>query len=438
MNADEIFHDPFTSDRRQDSLTRSMRARLGSLRRRLFHHPLPLVLLLLAASLVVVFAASADALACVNDAGGLTAAIAGSSADATAPTAIELCSNATVALHAELPMTGKAFAVSCATLGTCRISSAAMSGGILGAGKRNRLFAGAPLLATFDGIHFVGGNAALSKPLQDPGSGGGGAFFISGGTVEFRNTRFSDNTAFRGGAVFIEGDQAAGSATNVSVQDSVFIDNTSTLSGGSIFIQGRASIAITRTQFESSHATVDGGAVYVKGDGADAKFVNLTFTNCSANIDGGAVYVFGGGAATMIQCTFNANRASIFGGALILGFLARNDAPRVSIEASTFAGNTALLAGGAIAVVGAGDLSLLSSTVFVNNTSVLTRPSDLFLLRPMFQNIVCKGSNAVVFCNGLVGIQEVGFPLRGKRKTNCDNADFSGTPGLDHCLYEQG
>lgn len=365
-----------------------------------------------------------------EDNAAAAAAADNSTNNSGSPTLIQLCAQATIEVtgrNAELDMTDMAFVLTCAVTGTCLIT-ASNSNNSSSSSRNHRLFYGAPKIAVFEGIQFSGGKVW---------SGGGGAFLITGGTVEFRNAVFTNNRAFRGGAIMIEGEDS--SSAQVTIEDSVFNDNESRGAGGSIYARGggisgsqqqqRAaltSVTISRSTFRGSHAQVDGGAVYFIGSGTMANLSNSTFTNCSASVDGGAVYVIGGAAANLFQCTFRGNRASVFAGALCVASV-RGRPSRAVVQASTFIDNSARVGGGAIALLAAAELTLAASsssaaTVFAENSAA--KGSDLFMLGgPRVETVVCQ-ENSAIFCNG---------PALQKRKTGCEAAAFVGTTGAGLC-----
>eukprot|EP00759_Apiculatamorpha_spiralis_P022700 PhF_6_TR26694/c0_g1_i3/m.38924 len=164
-------------------------------------------------------------------------------------------------------------------------------------------------------------------------SGGLGISYAYG---QIRNTSFKNNSARRGGALFMEGcnvtiehslfegmsaSDYGGSLfsqeSNLIILNAVFLDSVAHMTGGSIYVTGgsiavirsvfrRSSLTsrsdyanggaiyllqaisnITKTRFHSCRAPHSGGGCYVN-KGKESYFDNLNFENCSSG-DGGAV-----------------------------------------------------------------------------------------------------------------------------------------------------
>ena len=119
--------------------------------------------------------------------------------------------------------------------------------------------------------------------------------------------------------------------------------------------------------------TINGGPVYVHGNGAaDISFTGCTFSNNSCNT-GGAVYIYNENANVIFDnCLFDSNSAVNYAGAL----RARSFASLV-INGGSFENNTSNNKGGAI-YLDAGALSI-TGTSFINNKSVGNRAGAILL-----------------------------------------------------------
>ena len=127
----------------------------------------------------------------------------------------------------------------------------------------------------------------------------GGAVYADGdGPIVIERCRFEscEATRRRGGAVYQRG-------TNLTVTDTVFVNNTSTYDGGAVrLLSGHGHF--TGAIFDKNSARIDGGAVNLYGN---ATFWNTTFESNSADDDGGAVNLYGN--ATFWNTTFESNSA---------------------------------------------------------------------------------------------------------------------------------
>ncbi len=231
----------------------------------------------------------------------------------------------------------------------------------------------------------------------------GGAIQVKGGKVTTFNTRFTNNTANNGGAVFVDvfgtlvldGDQAAPpDTTNYGEQlpvngksRTLFQKNTSNTDGGAIESDG--TVILKRVSFYQNTAGSKGGginnnsvtasiAVPVAPPAANGElqqqsaFTDVTFRQNVANQQGGAVSVkggtvdligvavqansvgFDGGGFCVLNGTVNVKDSTVTGnkavkGAAIYLLGANNDAPTVDLKNVTFGGSI-VLPGGTAAI----------------------------------------------------------------------------------------
>jgi predicted outer membrane repeat protein len=179
---------------------------------------------------------------------------------------------------------------------------------------------------------------------------GGGAVYLRGmdGLVSIVGSAFRDNTARSGGAVFLNGQ--GGGVADLAVSSSVFTGNTANGTGVPAAVDG------------------NGGAIAANILG-DLAVADSVFASNTAGVDGGAIAVSQFNPASTVsiaRSSFVDNGARFQGG----GFWTSTPDGTLSVDSSTFAGNTLSYAqgdaplGNSIAVVGSGtaDLTVTSST----------------------------------------------------------------------------
>jgi len=148
--------------------------------------------------------------------------------------------------------------------------------------------------------------------------GYGGGMFAAGSTVTVRASTFDQDVGLEGGAIAVMGG-------DITVVDSRFTDCLATDAGGALVAFGARSLGITGSTFTGNTAEHTGGAVYLSGVTGDA-----TYTIATSTFDDN--YAFGGS-----------------GGAIAAdGLVAAGATGALAISGSTFTGNQADRAGGAI------------------------------------------------------------------------------------------
>lgn len=187
--------------------------------------------------------------------------------------------------------------------------------------------------------------------------GTGGAIFTQGtatGECSIRHSRFEDNRAFDGGAVYI------GTGSNgVRFEHSRFTNNRAGY-GGAIESRGIATTA-THSLFQGNQAQVgDGGAIWALEGTLFALFSQ--FTGNTAATTGGAISVYAN-VVNVYNSSFTTNQSGSHGGALYsIGSMLTGN--------STFHGNTANGAGsggGAISQAGTPSGFVFYSTLSGNS-----------------------------------------------------------------------
>ena len=184
----------------------------------------------------------------------------------------------------------------------------------------------------------------------------------SGGAIHMQKTRgsFVNCTFERNSATSLRNEKSAGGGiyscdrSNITVQQSLFKENTATCSGGAIHMQktrgsfvnctfernslkglpdkisfggaicslDRSNITVQQSLFKENTATCSGGAIHMQK--TRGSFVNCTFERNSLKgvpdkiSFGGAICAIKASYLTMHQCIFKENRATTFGGATFI------------------------------------------------------------------------------------------------------------------------
>ena len=182
--------------------------------------------------------------------------------------------------------------------------------------------------------------------------------------VELRDSRFLDNRAVKGGAVFVE------HARSLDVEGCTFVRNTATGVGGAMCIErGQAdirkctfventgenggaidtltSIVVQDSEFRGNRARVRGGAMNIDCPESVSRtplLLRSTFRRNRANRSGGALHLYASSRLTMERCRFVENHAE-FGGGVSL-FRVRNSTKWFVLK-SHFSRNSAETGGNA-------------------------------------------------------------------------------------------
>ena len=241
-------------------------------------------------------------------------------------------------------------------------------------------------------------------------------------------------------------------STEILVIDkAVTIDGTGhqiTISGGDtsrIFNAGHGG-TITLNRLTLTHgAAGDGGAIAVTGS---LTLTNVTISNSSASSSGGGAIGNFGGTLSVQRSTFIGNTAPKLGGAIWSNGSAAtietstftqnqssNDAGGIGVTAgllmvsrSTFAGNTAAGRGGAVRVDGASQFVLTNSTltnntstaaggaIFTENTTTSTLNNDTLVA----DNVSVGGTGAEITAQGPVTVANT--IVSGNSGSNCTGA----------------
>ena len=183
--------------------------------------------------------------------------------------------------------------------------------------------------------------------------GHGGAIDIIGNDATLINSNFTNNHAFYGGAIF-----ASETSGNTNISNVIFTSNGATLDGGAVQIRGYG-VSLNDTKFYSNTAVRSGGAIYVGGTGTTNTIYYSVFEDNQAGDHGGAIDWLAS-AGVFKYSNFTRNSA-VYGGAIYLNGVSSNS----NISNIIFEGNRATKNGGAIDCNAS--MMGLSNTQFISN-----------------------------------------------------------------------
>ena len=212
----------------------------------------------------------------------------------------------------------------------------------------------------------------------------GGAIDLRASSVNVTNSKFYDNIAVNGSALYV-----GGVGTNNNVYSSSFVGNNATGYGGAIFWKAYAG-EIEDSNFTSNTAQY-GGAIFLNGVSSNSNLTNVIFRYNNAAKNGGAIDCNSSNMA-LNNVLFEFNNAGEYGGALCRESNATNGTGSnntfrsnhagisgggsawmgvygVQINDYKFIDNTADVNGGAIYIADGSDNSLINNSVFTGNAA---------------------------------------------------------------------
>ena len=143
----------------------------------------------------------------------------------------------------------------------------------------------------------------------------GGAVTCIGSNATIINSNFTNNTAKLGGAFY-----AGAASGNTIINGTIFKDNIAKEDGGAIYLRASA-VHIDDSKFYNNLA-INGSAVYVGGVGTANKIHTSTFEGNNATDCGGAIY-WRAYEGEIFESNFTNNRAT-YGGAIYLNGVSNN------------------------------------------------------------------------------------------------------------------
>ncbi|MHC4500474.1 MAG: right-handed parallel beta-helix repeat-containing protein, partial [Planctomycetota bacterium] len=184
--------------------------------------------------------------------------------------------------------------------------------------------------------------------------GSGGALYGGDETIlAFEQCEFTGNSANTSGGALC---YSAGSLTSLYA---CALKNNAAHSGGAVYSGGGSFSMIEHCEFSGNSATYSGGAIYY--DTASlSQLADTMFTNNAAAEDGGGILCGQEVSVSVADCNFVENSASC-GGALYFDPNCSGD-----VNDSVLVNNTAGMEGGAVYMVGAGEITIADSNLSDN------------------------------------------------------------------------
>jgi predicted outer membrane repeat protein len=257
-------------------------------------------------------------------------------------------------------------------------------------------------------------NTAEARVPEGAGAGapqegglGGAVFAVQPGLLELLNTRFTENTAVHGGAVY-------GRGGTLSFHSTVeFAKNTANGTGGAIHVDSGASLTLAAVKFTENTAA-NGGALHMAGSGTTGVISGTGFTGNAASgspgetpSGGGAIHLVDTAALQLATSTFTGNTSAAAGGALFLEGATLTAATRASSDdpskelGNTFTRNTAATAGGAVYATNGSGLALTDAT-FTQNTAA-TGGAAIHLENSSNARLIVSAAKTVLFTGNTTG-----------------------------------
>lgn len=175
------------------------------------------------------------------------------------------------------------------------------------------------------------------------GSNGGAINVVTAGTLTIRDCAFNNNAAHAGGAIY-------SIASTLTIENSTFTDNNSTLFGGAVRSSGTPSqpVTIIGCTFTGNDALGgNGGAIDHAGSGSPLSVTDCTFANNTCTANGGALFAASANSALVEASTFLDNIAlgtasQDTGGAIFV------NVPSVTLDDCDFERNLSAGSGGGV------------------------------------------------------------------------------------------
>ena len=207
----------------------------------------------------------------------------------------------------------------------------------------------------------------------------GGALYISNSNITVQQSLFKENTAtFRGGAIHMQktrgsfvnctfernsakslrNEKSAGGATyscdrsNITVQQSLFKENTATYSGGAIHMQKTrgsfVNCTFERNSLKGLPDKISFGGAICSLHRSNITVQQSLFKENTATYSGGAIHMQKT-RGSFVNCTFERNSAKCFPNKKTAGgAISSKDRSNITVQQSLFKENTATYSGGAI------------------------------------------------------------------------------------------
>jgi hypothetical protein len=190
-----------------------------------------------------------------------------------------------------------------------------------------------------------------SLEINDSIQGDGGGLYAdveSQSTLLIQHSMFDRNEAsLEGGGVYTSAD----GGSFVEVVASVFEENDASSAGGGVRVEllGGASAMIRQTRFELN-AAGGGGGMYFHVSSASVQIDESEFVNNDATGSGGGIYaeLDDGASVEIVDSDIDLNEAALFGGGGVYGFINSGADAVLEIRESRITGNIATDGGGVL------------------------------------------------------------------------------------------
>ncbi len=162
------------------------------------------------------------------------------------------------------------------------------------------------------GIYTSSNNLRVTNSLLQSNTStvSGGGLFINGGTTNLSSLTISDNRAGNEGGGII-----TGNGGGLTVTNSVLRRNTATTDGGGLFTFGNGSSTLSSLTVSANQAGDQGGGIYVTGS-YTLRATNSLLQSNTANTDGAGLFVNSGTTGILINTALQDNKANALGGSI--------------------------------------------------------------------------------------------------------------------------
>ncbi len=224
-------------------------------------------------------------------------------------------------------------------------------------------------------IIFIKMNGQLTMIDSNVNNNEGNVIHVKNGKLILKDTFFEANTARDAGSVFYT------VASDVSINNCKFSNNSSILQGGVAVIGEPSIVVISDSVFQHNHATGDGGAIVSQTTVLEIH--NCIMSDNTAKDAGGAISIQYGKRVLAFNVSFIRNRARL--GGAVYSFEAETD---VVIQSCTFSNNSVTIDGSETAVArmaGAG-LFIQCDTIRISDTMFLPLYQKGLIYYSFFRN----------------------------------------------------
>jgi predicted outer membrane repeat protein len=226
----------------------------------------------------------------------------------------------------------------------------------------------------------------------------------AGGILNSDGKLIVSNTTFSNNTAVNDGG-GINSSGSLTVINSTFAGNAAYLGGGILVAEGTVTVTNTRFTSNTTSGLAGGAGMMVGGNGKTiGAVINSTFSGNTADGAGGALFVSRGGLLMVINSTFTNNAAFRGGGVLNAGTL--------TVINSTFSGNRSdTYAGG---ILNDGGQLIVSNTTFSNNTAVndgggINSSGSLTVINSAFSGNAAYLGGGILVAEGTVTVTNTTF-----------------------------